>query len=176
MNRAILFSDGRTKRNSKLPHRVLYMIFAMALLFVIGCGNRVLHPQLDTIYNPANIQPSQVKYTGLVIDARGKGVRASLTPRILVRLDSTYQVIYGRGVCDDEVVKTHGYCAYKKTLREAYLHGERIGAEPLTIRPIQTVEPENKDVVVSREDADLIIGAFKANSFEKECKVIFVID
>lgn len=176
MSMAIALSVRRIDRYLNFVPKLILLFFAAPFLFVSGCGLPSLQQQPDTIYNPGHIQASQVKYTGLVIDARGKGLKASLTPQILVRVDSAYQIVYGRGVYNDEAASKNGVCAYKKTLNEAYRSTERIGAEPLTIRPAQTVGSRNQDVVVSREDADLIISAFKATGFEKECKVIFVLD
>ncbi len=176
MSMAIALSVRRIGRYLNFIPNLILLFFAAPFMIVSGCGLPSLQQHPDTIYNPGHIQASQVKYTGLVIDTRGKGVAASIMSRILLRIDSGYQVVYGRGVFDDEAARKYGVCAYKKTLNEAYRSTERIGAEPLTIRPVQAVGSKNQDVIVSREDADLIISAFKDTGFEKECRVIFVID
>ncbi len=176
MNVAIALSIKRIDRDLKFVPKLIILLITAPFFLVSGCGFQSLQHEPDTIYSAVNIQASQVNYTGLVIDARGKGVIPSMRQQILVRVDSAYQIVYGSGVYNVEAVRWYGPCGYKKTLNEAYLDKERIGTEPLTIRPVQAVGPKNIAVVVSREDADLIISAFKATGFEKECKVIFVID
>lgn len=151
--------------------------------------SEIIKSDTKAIYRPENIEPSSFMYTGLVIDARGLGLRPAMESRILVRLNSTTKVLYGPevvfregevgisyGAIPKESAVTLGLSGYERTLKNAYSRKERLGENPLTVRAIGVKSRSKGDVVVSREDADRILEAVKNNDFFKECRVVMVLD
>ncbi|MBA3018524.1 MAG: hypothetical protein FP811_10335 [Desulfobacteraceae bacterium] len=151
--------------------------------------SEIIKSDTKAIYRPENIEPSSLMYTGLVVDARGLGLRPAMAPRILVQLNSTFKVLYGPevvfkegeagvsyGSFPKEQAVMQGLCGYEKTLKSAY--NARSGENPLTVRAIEVKRRRGKsdDVVISREDADRILEAVKNNDFFKECRVVIVVD
>ena len=174
----------------KRQWQFFFILLAMALTLFFGCSREIIKSDTKAIYRPENIEPSSLMYTGLVVDARGLGLRPSFDPRILVQLNSSTKVLYGPefffreggvgisyGAIPIEQAIRWGIVGYQKTLMNAYSRKERLGENPLTVRAIGA-KSRNKyktDVVVSRKDADRILAAVKNNDFFKECRVMIVL-
>ncbi len=111
-------------------------------------------------------------YTGLIIDARGLGVRPALAPKIL---DEEGREVYGSGDIQREYALQYGIVGYEKDLNRARAN-ERVKNNPLIIRAIGVKGANKTDVVISKRDADLIRAAAQNLNFLEQCKVMIVLD
>ncbi|HEX8700311.1 MAG TPA: hypothetical protein VF815_15800 [Myxococcaceae bacterium] len=84
------------------------------------------------------------KYTGLVVDARGLGVKPALAPRLL---DAAGKAIYGAEVLSAEARKETAVAAYFKSLEDAR-KSIRVGEKPLVVKASQL---QGTDLVLAEE-------------------------
>jgi uncharacterized coiled-coil protein SlyX len=112
---------------------------------------------------------SQVKFTGLVIDARGLGFRPCLKPEIHGKAG----VLYPGDYIDLNVAVTGGYVRYYRDLASAQ-RNERVGALPMTIKAVGTLEG-NRSLDIAQADFDLLreISTIQG-SFLGQCRIIIV--
>lgn len=117
---------------------------------------------------PAKIT-AQVKFTGLVIDARGLGFRPCLKPEI----QGNAGVLYPGDYIDLNVAVTGGYVRYYRDLASAQ-RNERVGALPMTIKAVGTLAG-NRSLDIAQADFDLLreISAIQG-SFLGQCRIIIV--
>jgi hypothetical protein len=86
------------------------------------------------------------KYTGLVVDARGLGVRPVLAPRLL---DDAGKALYGAAALPDERRAATGVAAWFDSL-EAAKKAELVGDKPLVVKATGL---KGSDLVLASEDA-----------------------
>ncbi len=86
------------------------------------------------------------KNTGLVVDARGLKVTASLAPRLI---DDSGKEIYGLEWLSEEARKSSGVAAYVPDLGQAK-KSLRVGNQPLVVR---ATDARGSDIVLTAEDA-----------------------
>lgn len=115
-------------------------------------------------------------YTGVVIDAVGRGLECTMAPQIL---DTNGRVVYGKANIDVDFAVSHGLVEYSKDLQGATGGTSRAGSNPLVIKATavkggsNSVNPVN--VVVSPEDADKILLAASNNAnLMRNGSVVFV--
>lgn len=115
-------------------------------------------------------------YTGIVIDAGGRGLECTMAPQIL---DTNGRVVYGKENIDADYAVAHGLVEYSRDLQGAAGGASRAGSNPLVIKATavrggsNSVNPVN--VVVSPEDADKILLAATNNAnLMKNGAVVFV--
>lgn len=115
-------------------------------------------------------------YTGIVIDASGKGLECTMAPQII---DTNGRVVYGKENIDLDFAVTHGLADYKTNLNDATNGSSRAGKNPLVIKATavkggsNSVNPVN--AVVSPEDADKILLAVANNAdVFKNGAIVFV--
>lgn len=121
---------------------------------------------------PGAPRPGTAIYTGLVIDARGLGVKPAMAPKIL---SEGGQEIYGFSVVDRNWVIQQGMAGYSKDLQAAQAH-ERVTDRPLTIKAM-TVSGTNKtDIVIANADAQLLLGSGSHLAFLEKARVMLVVD
>jgi hypothetical protein len=111
-------------------------------------------------------------YTGLVVDARGLGVRPAMAPRIM---DERGEEIYGSKYVSREYAVDIGMAAYEKDIDRARMN-ERVADNPLIVRGVKASGPNKTDVVVSSVDAMTIHNAAANMNFLQHCKVMFILD
>ncbi|MBS1262753.1 MAG: hypothetical protein MAG453_02116 [Calditrichaeota bacterium] len=116
--------------------------------------------------------PGSGVYTGLIVDARGLGVRPAIAPRIH---DEQGRVIYGDRYVDRDWAVRHGMAGYAKDPVEARAD-ERIAPNPLVIKANRATGANRADVVISNEDARLLHAVEKHLTFLQQCRVIFLVD
>lgn len=109
-------------------------------------------------------------YTSLVLDASGCGVKKSMCPRIL---RTNNGIIWAGETVSIDQVEEFGIAAYCKSL-EAANRNPRCGLRPLIIRAKGSAGNHRYDVVVSDEDADLILSENQKSSFLEKINVIIV--
>jgi len=119
---------------------------------------------------PATSAPSP--YSGLVIDARGLGVKPCMSPKILFPDGSE---VWGTMQIDPELVSRYGITAYYKSMGQA-MKNERTGDNPLIVKAVGKSGKVNGDVIVSEADGLTILSENKRYGFLDKLKVVFLID
>ncbi|TFH00599.1 MAG: hypothetical protein E4H13_07075 [Calditrichales bacterium] len=111
-------------------------------------------------------------FTGLIIDAKGAGLRPAMAPRIL---DEQGNEVYGSGYVTREYAVQIGVVGYEKDLNRAKTN-ERVTNNPLVIKGIKSTGTNKTDVVISNSDAQRILAAAKNMNFMEQCKVMVILD
>ncbi len=111
-------------------------------------------------------------FTGLLIDAKGLGVRPAMAPKIL---DENGNEIYGSKFVDRKWAVEMGMVGYDKDVNRARSN-DRITNNPLIVKALKTTGPNKADIVVSAETAAAIHSAAANQNFLDKCKVMFIVD
>ncbi len=111
-------------------------------------------------------------FTGLIVDARGLGVKPALAPRIL---DENGNVVYGTQNVSREYALQIGVVGYEKDVNRAR-QNERVANNPLIVKAIRVEGPNRTDVVIRNADADRIRQLAQRLKFLEECRVMMVLD
>jgi len=114
---------------------------------------------------------SQVVLTGLIIDAQNLPFIPSLTPKVL---DEEGREIYGSAYVSQEWVKKQGMVGYAKSLEEARAN-PRVSGNPLVVKAIQVSGPNNRDLILSNEDARKIRQLSQNLNFLDHAKVMIIV-
>jgi len=117
-------------------------------------------------------RPSATIYTGLVIDARGLGVKPAMAPKIL---SEGGQEVYGFSVVDRNWVIQQGMAGYSKDLGAAQAH-ERVTDRPLTVKAVAASGTNKTDIVIANADAQLLLGSGSHLAFLEKARVMLVVD
>lgn len=113
-----------------------------------------------------------VIYTGLVIDARGLGVKPAMAPKVV---SEGGQEIYGFSVVDRNWVIQQGMTGYSKDLPAAQAH-ERVANRPLTIKAASATGANKTDIVIANTDAQLLLASGQNLAFLEKARVMLVVD
>jgi hypothetical protein len=111
-------------------------------------------------------------YTGLIVDARGTGLRPAMAPKIL---DSQGNEIYGTGYVDREYAVQIGVVGYEKDLNRAKSN-ERVTDNPMIVKAAKSSGTNSCDVVLSDRDAQMVASAAQNMNFMEKCKVMIILD
>jgi len=111
-------------------------------------------------------------YTGLIVDARGLGLRPAMAPRIV---DEDGNEIYGSGFVSRDYAVQIGVVGYDKDPNHAR-NDDRVKDNPLVVKAIGVAGTNKTDIVVSKTDAANILAAGKNLNFMEKCKVMFILD
>jgi len=111
-------------------------------------------------------------YTGLVIDARGLGVRPAMAPKVI---DESGQEVYGSAFVSREYAVQQGMSGYAKDLGNAK-GNERVTNNPLVVKALRVEGPGKCDLVIGNMDASMLRGAADTLSFLQKCRVMIVVD
>lgn len=133
-----------------------------------------LLPPATIQQTPAGTKPPAFAagYSGLIVDARGLGIKPALAPKLL---DENQQQVYGTEKVSRNYALQMGVVGYEKDLNRARSN-ERVAGNPLVVKAIGASGTHKTDVVVSNKDADLIDSAAQNADFLKQCKVMFILD
>lgn len=108
-------------------------------------------------------------YTGLVVDARGKGLKRALAPRIK---DESGRELFGPDFVQADAMRERGVVGYARSMDEA--SGDaRVGDHPLVVKALKT---EGSDVILTNLDAAPFHDGKKDLSFLADGRVIIVAD
>ena len=118
------------------------------------------------------LPPSSVVYTGLVIDARGLGIKPAMAPKVM---SEGGQEIYGFSVVDRNWVIQQGMAGYSKDLGAAQAH-ERVTDRPLTLKAKAAAGANKTDVVISNADAEMLLASGQHLAFLEKARVMLVVD
>ncbi len=123
-------------------------------------------------YYQGQQQPTSTSYTGLIIDAKGLGVRPAMAPKIL---DDQGNEIYGSRYVSREWAVKMGMVGYDKDLNRARSN-DRVTNNPMVVKAQKVSGPNKADVVVSQQDAAQIKASAANQNFLDKCKVMFIVD
>jgi hypothetical protein len=116
--------------------------------------------------------PASGVLTGLVVDARGLGVRPAMAPKIL---DETGQEVYGSAFVSREFAVQQGMSGYAKGLDSAK-QNQRVTANPLIVKGLRVEGPGQSNIVISNADAVRLRNSSADLSFLEKCRVMIVVD
>ncbi len=131
-------------------------------------------PSGVTLQTGAPVQPQQQMgaYTGLIIDAKGLGLRPAMSPKIL---DESGQEIYGSKFVSREWAVQIGMVGYDKDVNRARSN-DRVANNPLVVKALKVSGDNKADVVVAAAGAAAIRNAAANQNFLDKCKVMFIVD
>ncbi len=110
--------------------------------------------------------------TGIIIDARGLGLRPSMSPRVLTQ---DGQVLYGPGSYPRDFAIQQGVVGYHKD-PEAAKGDPRVVGNPLSVRGVGTSGKLSADVVLSVNDAQMASQYPGFMDAIGACRVMFILD
>jgi hypothetical protein len=127
---------------------------------------------LDSIKLVTMNKLSTPVFTGLVVDAKGLGVKPVLVPKII---DENNQEVYGSAFVSREYAVQLGMSGYARDLKEI-VKDKRVSDYPLVVKGLKTSGSGRSDIVISNADASKLRGISESLYFMKKCRVIIVID
>jgi len=113
------------------------------------------------------------KYTGLIIDACGIGVKPVLHPKILTS-DGTREV-YGTRSVKIEDLSLKGATGYTNSIEKAK-SSKRVGLNPLIVKAQRAEGAMAGNVIISENDAKKVVSADIESKFLESCDVVIVVD
>jgi hypothetical protein len=115
--------------------------------------------------------PAQTVYTGLIFDAQ----RLAFTPSASVKvLDEDGREVYGSAYVSKDWAEKQGIVSYVKDMDQAKAN-QRVAGNPLVIKAIKVTGPNNKDLVISNDDARRIRDLAKHLNFLDAAKVVIIV-
>jgi hypothetical protein len=125
---------------------------------------------------PAPVQPSQapaaVAFTGLIVDARGTGVRPAMVPKIR---NEEGREVYGSAFVNRQYAVEQGMVGYLKDVGAAQAN-PRVTDRPLLVKALKTDGPNRTDLVISNSDAQVLHSMKEHLSFLEKARVMVVLD
>jgi hypothetical protein len=114
---------------------------------------------------------SQTVYTGLIFDAQSLPFVPSASVKIL---DEDGREVYGSAYVSKEWAEKQGIVGYAKSLEDAKAN-QRVAGNPLVFKVMKVTGPNNKDLVISNEDARKVRDLAKNINFLDKAKVMVVV-
>jgi hypothetical protein len=111
-------------------------------------------------------------YTGLVVDARGLGVRPAMAPKIM---NEDGKEIYGVDYVGRDFAVREGMVEYIKDPTAAQTN-PRVADKPLFIKAVKISNESHVDLTISNADATLIQDIAQKSGLLEKCRVIVLID
>lgn len=122
---------------------------------------------------PAKPVPaSSGAYTGLVVDARGLGVRPAMNPRIL---DEEGMELYGTSVVDREYAIRQGMAGYAKDPAKA-AENPRVEGNPMQVKATGVSGRARTDLIIPKAVADTIRAQRESAGYLGQAKVMILLD
>ena len=136
-------------------------------------GYKLIAP-IDPSQGPASttMQSGGGVFTGLIVDAKGLGVRPAMAPKLV---DETGQEVYGSKYVSREWAVQIGMVGYDKDVSRARSN-DRVTDNPLVVKAIKTSGANKADIVISNNDAAAVRNAAANQNFLDKCKVMFIVD
>jgi len=111
-------------------------------------------------------------YTGLIVDARGLGVRPAMAPKIL---NEDGKEVYGSAWINRDYAVREGMVGYLKDPAAAQAN-PRVTDKPLMVKALKPSGDARVDVVISNADAAMLHSAAQNLSMLEKCRVIILVD
>jgi hypothetical protein len=115
--------------------------------------------------------PGQI-YTGLIVDARGLGVRPAMAPKIL---NEDGKEVYGSAWVNRDWAVREGMVGYLKDPAAAQIN-PRVTDKPLTVKALKVSGDGRVDMVISNTDAATLQSATQNLNMLEKCRVIVLVD
>ena len=129
-------------------------------------------PDLSSEAETVETTPKPGTITGIILDARGLGVRPAMSPRII---DQNGGVVYGSGNFTREYAIKFGVAGYSKNL-DAAKEDPRVTGNPLIVKGIGIQGSNKTNLVIANSDAFKIKNADNRDQFLRNCKVMILLD
>jgi hypothetical protein len=111
-------------------------------------------------------------YTGLIVDARGVGVRPAMAPKIR---NEEGREVYGSAFVGREYAVEQGMMGYIKDLPAAQSN-PRVTERPFVVKALKADGPNKTDLVISNADAQTLHGMKENLTFLEKARVMVVLD
>ncbi len=121
---------------------------------------------------PAGAAATGQVYTGLIVDARGLGVRPAMSPKIL---SEDGREIYGSARVNRDWAVREGMVGYLKDPAAAQTN-PRVTDKPLMVKALKVSGDARVDMVISNADAAALQSAAQNLSMLEKCRVIVLVD
>lgn len=112
-----------------------------------------------------------VVFSGLVVDARGLGVKPAMLPSLIAE---DGRKIYCIEYVDKKHVLEQGIAGYANDVAAAK-KDQRVGEKPLVVKGLKTQGQGKTDIVISNGDADKIRANVGNMAFIRKCGVIIIL-
>ncbi len=119
----------------------------------------------------ASAAPGQI-YTGLIVDARGLGVRPAMAPKIL---NEDGKEVYGSAWINRDWAVREGMVGYLKDPALAKTN-PRVTDRPLMVKALKVSGDGRVDMVISNADAATLQSTTQNLSILEKCRVIVLVD
>ncbi|WP_447972891.1 LPP20 family lipoprotein [Nitrospira sp. Kam-Ns4a] len=116
--------------------------------------------------------PSGPVYTGLIVDARGTGVRPAMAPKIR---NEDGREVYGAGFVGRQYAVEQGMVGYLKDVMAAQ-GNPRVTNRPLLVKAVKADGPNRTDLVIKNSDAQILHGTKEHLGFLEKARVVVVVD
>lgn len=137
--------------------------------------NGILQPQKPVVPPPPvslEADPKPGDYTGVIVDCRGLGVEAAMSPAIVSKDGG--EVYLGNLPVNPEFVINHGIVGYTRTLAQAR-QNSRVGDHPLIIKGLSASGNFRTDVMIDDHDTEQLLGLEAQGKILSDAHVIFVL-
>jgi hypothetical protein len=111
-------------------------------------------------------------YTGLIVDARGLGIRPAMAPKIL---NEDGKEVYGSAWISRDYAVREGMVGYLKDPAAAQAN-PRVTDKPLMVKALKVAGDGRVDMVISNADAATLQSASQNLSMLEKCRVIVLVD
>jgi hypothetical protein len=111
-------------------------------------------------------------YTGLIVDARGLGVRPAMAPKIL---NEDGKEVYGSAWINRDYAVREGMVGYMKDPAAAKAN-PRVADKPLMVKALKVSGDGRVDTVISNADAAMLQSVSQNLSMLEKCRVIILVD
>ncbi len=111
-------------------------------------------------------------YTGLIVDARGLGVRPAMAPKIL---NEDGKEVYGSAWINRDYAVREGMVGYMKDPVTAQTN-PRVADKPLMVKALKVSGDSRVDTVISNADSAMLQSASQNLSMLEKCRVIILVD
>jgi hypothetical protein len=122
--------------------------------------------------SPAGAAATGQVYTGLIVDARGLGVRPAMAPKIL---NEDGKEVYGSAWINRDWAVREGMAGYLKDPAAAQAN-PRVTDKPLMVKALKASGDGRVDMVISNADAANLQSATQNLSMLEKCRVIVLVD
>jgi len=123
------------------------------------------------ILSLSGLSLGQTVYTGLIFDAQSLTFTPSGSVKIL---DEDGREVYGSAYVAKDWADKQGIVSYAKSLDQAKAN-PRVAGNPLVIKAVRVTGPNNKDLVISNDDARRVRDLAKNLNFLDAAKVVIIV-
>ncbi|MDH3382009.1 MAG: hypothetical protein OEL54_04850 [Flavobacteriaceae bacterium] len=110
-------------------------------------------------------------YTGLIIDARGSGVKPAMSPKVY---DTDGKEVYGSAAVERSFALKLGIVGYAKDVNKAKSN-DRVKGNPLILKANLKQGAKSSDLTITKTDADLLRQVEQSQTFLREARVLILI-